>query len=470
MMLKRAGGVLAVCALLAAMGTTPAGAATPPPAAIGAAPPDTTGPEQPMRKNKGNCIVPGVLPASNLKASPAPANTMRLEDVHQFSTGAGVTVAVLSTGVRPQPRLPGMRPGGDYMEESDNGFVDCDGVGTIVAGIIGAQPSAVDGFVGVAPDARILSIRVESAYYQPQGVVGDQENPNSSRTAIASRALARAIVRAANQGARVIVVPEALCVETHKQFDQKTLGGALAYALKVKDALVVTGAGGTDRQKSATAGGGCKDNPDPNPGDPADTRGWDRVTTISTPGWFDDLVLTVGATSAEGVPLPGSMSGPWLDVAAPGAGIVSLSSAGGDQVINGLPGDKGLVAFGGPEYAAAWTAGVAATVRARFPHLRATQVAARIIASAHAPGRGVDNIVGNGLIDPLAALTATLPDVDAQISPESVKALSVPPPPPEPDTAPRFVAAAALVGAVVLVAVGGLLVLAIRPRKGKQNG
>lgn len=456
----------AAIAVLVAATASPAGAVTPPDASIGAAPPDSVGPERPVRKNNPRCVEGGTLPASNLTAPPQAASTLQLDRAHEFSTGSGVTVAVISTGVRPQPRLAGVLPGGDYVVESENGLVDCDAVGTLVAGIIGAKSSPADGFVGVAPDSRILSLRVESSNYQPQAVDADNDNPNTTRQALTLRAVARAIVRAANHGAKVIVVPAAICIATNKQMDQRSLGGALAFAAS-KDAVVVAGAGAVGREGGS--GAGCKNNPDADPAKPIDRRGWDRVDTISAPGWFDPLVLTVGAVSGEGTPLANSMIGPWIDVAAPGSGLVSLSPNRGDSVINGVQTDQGLQPFAGPEFAAAYVAGAVALVRSRWPQLNAQQAAARVIATAHSPAGGVDNQVGNGLIDPVAALTASIPAVNAEVTPDSVAALIVPPPPPQPDTKPRIVAAAGIGGAiVVMLLIGGTL--ALRGRQGTRKG
>ncbi|WP_019201262.1 type VII secretion-associated serine protease mycosin [Tsukamurella sp. 1534] len=467
----RAGAALAaMVAIVAAATWTPAAAhaVVPPVADIGGAPPDGDGPERPLRNNNPRCVEPGVMPASNLAAAPAPSNTLRLDEARRFATGSGVTVAVLSTGVRPQARLR-VDGAGDYMAASDNGLVDCDSTGTLVAGIIGAAPSPGDGFSGVAPDSRILSIRVDSAGFSLQNNPADNDDPNLSRAAVTTRAVARAIVRAANRGARVIVVPEAVCMAADTPFRQREIGGAVAYALAAKDALVIAGAGATDRKGGSVGANDCKANPDPDPGRPDDPRGWRAVTTVATPAWFDDQVLTVGATTAEGTPLPGSMNGPWLDVAAPGAGLVSLSSRGGDGVVNALPSEKSLVPFAGPEFAAAYVAGTAALVRSRYPQMRAKDVAARIVATAHAPGRGTDNKVGRGLVDPVAALTAKVPEGDAAITPEAAEKLVVPPPPPSPDTRPRRTAAiVAGVGLVTLVVLGAV-VAAMRPGRGRKG-
>ena len=460
-------------AVLLVGGLAPAAsfAVVPPVADIGGAPPDSDGPERPLRFNNPRCVEPGVLPNSNLSAAPAPSNTLRLEEAQKFSTGAGVTVAILSTGVRPQVRLRGLDAGGDYMVAGDRGFVDCDATGTLVAGIIGAQPAAGDGFVGVAPDARLMSIRVDSAAFALQNTPADNDDPNLTRAAVNARSIARAIVRAANRGARVIVIPEPVCMAADAQFRQREIGGAVAYALQAKDALVIAGAGATDRNSGGGNSGsaGCKPNPDPDAGAPEDPRGWRRVTTVATPNWFDGQVLSVGATSAEGTPLPGSLSGPWLDVVAPGSGLVSLSSRGGDGVVNGLPADRTLVPFAGPEFAAAYVAGTAALIRSRYPQMNAKDVATRIVATAHAPGRGTDNKVGRGMIDPVAALTAKVPEGGADIDVASVEKLLVPPPPPAPDTRPRKTAAVIAGAGVGSLVVLGLIVAAMRPRRGKTR-
>ena len=60
----------------------------------------------------------------------------------QYSTGAGVTVAIVDSGVTPNPRFPALFAGGDYVQGLPNGgLTDCDNHGTVVASIIGAAPS-----------------------------------------------------------------------------------------------------------------------------------------------------------------------------------------------------------------------------------------------------------------------------------------------------------------------------------------
>ena len=99
--------------------------------------------------------------------------------------------------------------------------------------------------------------------------------------------------------------------------------------------------------------------------------------------------------------------------------------------------------------------------------MTAAQVAERIIITAHAPARGVDNVVGHGLIDPVAALTYQMPN-DQPTRTQSAQ-LDLPPPPPAPDKTPKKAAALA-VGLVVLLAaaVAVVMVATGTHRKGRR--
>lgn len=465
--LRSAATVSCAVAIVAATPLHIAAAVPLPTPDIAAAPPDgPPGPDGPMRKN-GACEVEGVLPSSDLAKAPPPITAMQIDQAHKFSTGAGVVVAVIDTGVHPQPRLPGLIPGGDYVEASGDGLDDCDGHGTIVAGIIAASPSQTDGLVGMAPNAQILSIRQTSMAYTPESMSVNANDPNQSRTAGDIRTLARAIVHAANLGARVINVSVVSCVKASNPIDQATLGGALKYAVDVKDAVVVAAAGNVSSAVDTGAGNrNCKNNADVDPAHPTDPRNWAGVSVISTPSWFDDQVLSVGFVSPDGVRAENSMIGPWVDVAAPGSAIVSLSSTN-DNVINGVPGDDGaLVPIAGTSFAAAYVSGLAALLRARFPQMSAHDVATRIITTAHAPARGADNVVGRGLIDPVAALTYEVPVKGAPAVTVQAAQLALPKPPPPLDSAPKWVSLIT-VGALVVILAAVFIVVAAtgtRPR------
>jgi membrane-anchored mycosin MYCP len=79
-----------------------------------------------------------VFPGSRFQLQTGADAMLNYAGAWQFSRGAGQKIAVIDTGVAPNPRLPGLEGGGDYVSSSD-GLVDCDAHGTLVAGLI-AQP------------------------------------------------------------------------------------------------------------------------------------------------------------------------------------------------------------------------------------------------------------------------------------------------------------------------------------------
>ena len=191
-------------------------------------------------EQRGPCSVSGVIPGSDPDAPTASQATLNLPGAWQFSRGDGQLVAVIDTGVRPGPRLPNVEAGGDFVESTD-GLTDCDGHGTLVAGIIAGQPGD-DGFAGVAPGARLLSIRVTSAKFSPRTSGGD---PLVARASVDVAALGRAIVHAADLGARVINISAITCLPADRPIDQAALGAAIRYAAVDKDAVIVAAAGNT---------------------------------------------------------------------------------------------------------------------------------------------------------------------------------------------------------------------------------
>ena len=84
-------------------------------------------------------------------------------------TGQGVDVAVIDTGVSPVPGLnsPGkVINGPDLSLESQNPnlqYLDTNGHGTFMAGLIAGNDGQPGGYRGVAPDARIVSLKVAVA-------------------------------------------------------------------------------------------------------------------------------------------------------------------------------------------------------------------------------------------------------------------------------------------------------------------
>jgi membrane-anchored mycosin MYCP len=336
------------------------------------------------------------LPA---ESQPGHGQLARLDDLPrlwQLTRGAGQRIAVIDTGVSRQRRLPDVVAGGDYVAGGD-GTQDCDAHGTLVAAIIAARPdSAADGFGGVAPEATLISIRQSSAKFAPAGErsragVGDVDT------------MAKAVRTAADLGASVINVSSVACVAAASAPEDRALGAALAYAVDVKNAVVVAAAGNT---------GGSGQCPPQRP-----DATWQTVSVVASPAWYDDYVLAVGSVNPGGTPSAFTLAGPWVDVAAVGEAVTPL----GSEPVSGT------------SYAAPLVSGVAALIRARFPALTARQVMQRIESTAHHPPAGRDPLVGNGMIDALAAVST-----DADVPPETTK--PTPPPiatPPAP-TPPRF--------------------------------
>ena len=319
-----------------------------------------------------------------------------------------------------------------------------------------------DAFAGIAPEAKLISIRQSSLAFSPDDAFSDQD-PVTRRKAGNVQTMAMAIVHAANMGARVINISEVSCMSPQKIVDQRALGAAIRYAAVDKDAVIVAAAGNLRGSDSD-----CKQNPLSNPLTPNDPRNWAGVTTVVTPAWFSDYVLSVGAVDAAGNPMPQmSLAGPWVGIAAPGTDVVSLSPRDAG-LINAEEGrDEQLVAPAGTSFSAAIVSGTAALVRAKYPNLTAHQVINRLIATARPPAGGVDNQVGHGLVDPVAALTYDLP-AGEPLPPQNLSSpLVLPPPPPPRDMAPIWVALGG-VGAVAVLAAGAVGLAALMRERGRR--
>nr|WP_280382771.1 type VII secretion-associated serine protease mycosin [Nocardia wallacei] len=369
-----------------------------------AAPPEAT-------EQRTLCAQP-VFDGANLREPPPAQRMLNLPAAWQFSRGAGQKVAIIDTGVNRHPRLPGLQPGGDYVSNSD-GTEDCDGHGTLVAGIVAAQPSADDAFSGVAPDATVLSIRQLSLAYERKDSSDEPEPGSIAGSGYGSvRTLASAVVHAVDLGATVINIAVNACAAGGTDIGDAALGASVKYAYD-HNVVVVAAASNVESRFSSSASNAesrssCRiqnHNPD------VSVPGWSTVQTVASPAWFVPYVLSVASVDPDGSPSHFSLSGPWVGVAAPGEGIVSLDSAPGSTgLVNGVQTAAGVGSIQSTSFASAYVAGLAALVRSRFPSLTAREVIDRITRTAHAPGSGRDERVGFGLIDPLAALTAQLPN------------------------------------------------------------
>ncbi|PZS36474.1 MAG: type VII secretion-associated serine protease mycosin [Pseudonocardiales bacterium] len=271
-----------------------------------------------------------------------------------FSRGAKVLVAVIDSGVdydHPQLLRHGkVLDGFDFIRNQPRADFDCVSHGTAVASIIAADEAPGIGFHGVAPDARILPVRVSDT--EP----GDDRGGASVNPTV----FAQAIRYAADHGARVINLSVVMYA------DVPAVRRAVAYA-QDKDVVVVAAVGNAHRDTGR--------DPTPYP--------------AAYPG-----VLGVGAITIDGSRLPASQVGPYVDLVAPGGGVLAATR------------EHGHVFWDGTSFATPFVSGAAALVRAAWPSLSAAGVARRLLATT-SPARGGENSMayGSGVVDPYRAVT-----------------------------------------------------------------
>ena len=196
--------------------------------------------------------------------------------VWTISRGAGVTVAVIDSGSGPHPDLDANLDAGrtmfGFIDSAGEIDVDVAGHGSHVAGIIAAVADNAIGGSGVAPQSRILPIRVLDSLGS-----GD------------SKDVSKAVRFAVDSGVRVINLSLGGSTES------TSLTAAIQYAVD-RNVLVV-----------AAAGNGAAD---------------------STPKWpgASDLTIAVTAVDRYNSVTSFDQRGDYIDIAAPGSSILSTAS------------------------------------------------------------------------------------------------------------------------------------------------
>ena len=324
--------------------------------------------------------------------SPAPGST---------AAATGRLVAVIDTGVRPGPRLPERRSGRGLRR------VDRRPDRLRRARHAGGRPHR-----RTARRRRLLRRRAgrpdpvdpaDLGARSRRAIPGRTRPPHGSRST--SRRLARAIVRAADLGARVINISAVTCLPANKTVDQTELGAALRYAAVDKDAVIVAAAGnnaaGSEPPGRHARRIRCRTPavPRTRATGPASRRSRSRRGGSRT-----------CCRSAPSTPAGNRPTSPWRDRGSgsrrPARTSRRSATRDGGGLANALPNERGeLYPLNGTSYAAAYVSGVAALVRSRFPELTAEQVVDRLTASAQgAPARRRTWPVP-GIVDPVAALT-----------------------------------------------------------------
>jgi type VII secretion-associated serine protease mycosin len=320
-------------------------------------------------------LTSAVAASATAVAGPASADSVR--DAQQWvldavdapaawpvSQGQGVTVAVIDSGVNPEVSdLAGsVITGPDYSGVSTPPSNPEWGMhGTWMASLIAGHGHGFEsGVSGVAPKARVLSIRVLPDKKDPAHKQYELEPPSNGQWA-----LAKAIRFAVRH--RVRVISMSLGYGTAS----KVVRSALQYAYQHK-VVVVASAGNSGNKAS------------------------DRAQAHAPYSYPADYpgVLAVAAVDKVGNPAYFSSDNLSVQVAAPGVRVLAQGNNGQYWLVNGT------------SPACALAAGVAALIKAVHPGMSSALVVRAIEASAQHPPGGYNDRVGFGTVDAVAALTA----------------------------------------------------------------
>lgn len=295
------------------------------------------------------------------------------------SLGAGVRVAVIDTGYRPHADLAASIVGGydfiaDTATANDGNGRDADARdpgdwcssssswhGTHVAGTIAAVTNNGLGVAGVAPSAQVVPVRV-------LGTCGGYTSDIAAGVVWASGGTVSGVPANAYP-ARVLNL---------------SLGGSGACGTTMQNAI------NSARSRSAMlviAAGNSNINA--SNASPANCAG----------------VIAVGATTRTGARASFSNYGSVVDVAAPGAGILSTLNAGST-----VPGADSYASYNGTSMATPHVAGVAALMLAKNAALTPDQVESMLKSSARAfpVSPGTTTTIGAGIVDAKKAVDTAM--------------------------------------------------------------
>ncbi|MDX2708420.1 type VII secretion-associated serine protease mycosin [Streptomyces sp. PA03-6a] len=294
-------------------------------------------------------------------------DALHAQEAWQRTKGEGVTVAVLDTGVDgTHPDLTGQVLKGKDMvgfgaRRGDSAWARH---GTGMAGIIaghGHGPGGSDGVLGIAPEARILPVRV---------ILEDKDPQRKKARTTRGSALADGIRWAADHGADVINL--SLGDDSRTAHPEAQEDDAIQYALR-KGVVVVASSG----------------------------NGGEQGNRASYPAAYPG-VIAVAAVDRYGSRAAFSTRRWYATVAAPGVDVVIADP------------NRRYYEGWGTSTASAYVSGTAALVRSAYPRLSPAQVKRLLEESArNTPAEGRDDAVGYGLVDPAAALKAA-----AKLKPE----------------------------------------------------
>lgn len=306
-----------------------------------------------------------LLPATTAHADGIRAQEWALDALHtrtawQTTQGKGITVAVLDTGVdATHPDLTGnVLSGKDLVgfgaRRGDRPWARH---GTAMAGIIAGHGHGVgdaDGVIGVAPQAKILPVRV---------ILEDGDPARTQARNTRGNALAEGIRWATDHGADVINL--SLGDDSSSAHPEATEDEAVQYALK-KGVVVVASAG----------------------------NGGEKGDHISYPAAYPGVIAAT-AVDRYGTRASFSTRRWYATVSAPGVDVVIADP------------DRKYYEGWGTSAASAFVSGAVALVKAARPGLTPAQIKQLLEKTArNAPTGGRDDSRGFGFIDPAAAVKA----------------------------------------------------------------
>jgi len=290
---------------------------------------------------------------------PIALDKLQYKQAWEVTRGRGIVVAVVDSGIDANnAHLRGIVVGGVNLVgdgENAQGFTDHTGHGTAIAGQIAAQQIPESGVVGLAPAARLLSVRVFRA--EDEQSVRDGFGPSTAR-------IAAGITWAADAGAEIINV------SLSEKNKSSALESAVKYAVS-KGSLVVASAGNARTTDDSSDG-------------------------PRYPGAYPGA-LAVAASDPAGVVTDDSIHGPHVDIAAPGSEVLTAATGSGDC----------MYATEAPatSYATGYVSGAAALVASAHPKETPAQWAFRLMATATRSSPDArDDRAGWGVVQPLDAI------------------------------------------------------------------
>jgi subtilisin family serine protease len=384
------------------------------------------------------------IPAPPAAAAPADSiqareqwvlSMLNAQAAWSVTRGAGVTVAVIDSGVNPHVSdLSGsVITGPNYTGVTTRPASKDWGVhGTWMASLIAGHghDGGLSGVTGTAPAARILAIRVIPDRADPH--YGKYEREDETRI---QQSLANGIKYAVTHGAKVISMSIGYSAPSN------TVRAELQDAYD-HGVVVIASAGNS-------GGPGSNKHGDPAPESfPADYPG----------------VISVSAVTASGAVARFSSDNLSVKVAAPGVKVPA----------QGRDGQYWLVSGTSP--ACALVAGVAALIKSKYPRLAPDLVASALTSTTtDRPAHGYDSQVGFGIVDAAAALNKAGRLAGVRPVVTSIKATvryqgALPPAPVRPRGSGQLVLFSLLaLTSLVLIAAAGTRLAVLRRAQGRAN-